>query len=40
MRVLELMAERGLSLGASKGEIALPAGWSTDNKGVPRKSKS
>ncbi len=40
VRVLELMAERGLSLGASKGEIALPAGWSTDNKGVPRKSKS
>lgn len=36
VRVLELMAERGLSLGEAKKSIQLPAGWSTDGKGVPK----
>lgn len=40
VRVLEQMSERGLPLGASKDKVALPAGWSTDGKGVPRKAKS
>lgn len=39
LRVIETMAERGFSLGASKDSIELPAGWSTDGKGVPRKAK-
>ncbi len=40
VRVLEQMAERGLSLGESKDKVQLPAGWSTDAKGVPRKAKA
>ena len=40
VRVLEQMAERGLSLGDIKGKVQLPTGWSTDPKGVPRKAQA
>lgn len=40
VRVLELMAERGFSLGERKADVQLPDGWSTDGKGVPRKAKA
>ncbi|HJL19184.1 MAG TPA: hypothetical protein RMH99_26200 [Sandaracinaceae bacterium LLY-WYZ-13_1] len=38
-RALDTMAEHGWSLGAAKGDIELPEGYTTDKKGVPRKKK-
>lgn len=38
-RALDAMAEHGWSLGAQKGDIELPDGYTTDSKGVPRKGK-
>lgn len=37
-RALEGLSQKGLSLGDQKEKIALPSGWHTDTKGVPRKT--